>query len=74
MTKNGGQGPWYTVGYKLAVVIEKMTDKKVLTDCMKDFTKLYLNYNKLVVQYNQKHKENLPQFSDEIIGGLKIEL
>lgn len=71
MTKNGGQGPWYTVGHKLAVVIEKMTDKKVLTDCMKDFTQLYLTYNKLVVQYNKKYNENLPQFSEEIIGGLK---
>lgn len=73
MTNNGGQGSWYTVGYKIAVVIEKMTDKKVLTDCMKDFTKLYLTYNKLVVQYNKKYKEKLPQFSEKIIGSLKKE-
>ncbi|HUO15377.1 MAG TPA: DUF5700 domain-containing putative Zn-dependent protease, partial [Verrucomicrobiae bacterium] len=32
----GVQGPWYTVGYKMAVLVEKRYGRKVLIDCMLD--------------------------------------
>jgi len=54
MTNNGGQGSWYTIGYKIAVVIEKTASRDLLIKCMQDLTKLYFHYNRLVEQYNKK--------------------
>ena len=71
MVSNGGQGSWYTVGYKIAKVIEKTANRKVLIDCMDDLTKLYTVYNELVLEYNKKQKGNLKHFHNDIIRGLK---
>ena len=71
MVNNGGQGSWYTVGYKVAKVIEKTANRKVLIDCMDDLTKLYTVYNELVLEYNKKKEENLKHFHNDIIKGLK---
>ncbi len=71
MMNNGGQGSWYTVGWKIAVVVEKINGKEVLLDCMLDLTKLYPIYNKAVKKYNKKFNENLKSWSDIIINSLK---
>ena len=34
----GVQGPWYTVGYKMSVVVEKRYGRKRLIECMLDPT------------------------------------
>ena len=71
MTNNGGQGSFYTVGYKLAVVIKDSVGKQSLIKSMSDFTQLYFLYNKTVVRYNQKYNEKLPKWNNEILKALK---
>jgi hypothetical protein len=41
----GAQGPWYTVGYKMAVTIEKQYGRPTLIECMVDPRKLLVTYN-----------------------------
>lgn len=72
MTNNGGQGSWYTVGYKIAVVIEKTASRDLLIKCMQDLTQLYCHYNRLVKQYNKKQNKNLHKWDQKIINVLKV--
>jgi len=71
MTNNGGQGSWYTVGYQIAVIIEREAGREVLIECMKDLTKIYFQYNNLVEIYNKKRNEDLPKWNDKILTSLK---
>ncbi len=71
MTNNGGQGSWYTVGYQIAIIIEREAGHDVLIDCMKDLTKIYFQYNNLVEIYNKKRNEDLPKWNDKILTSLK---
>ena len=71
MTNNDGQGSWYTVGYQIAVIIEREAGREVLIECMKDLTKIYFQYNNLVEIYNKKRNEDLPKWNDKILTSLK---
>ena len=42
----GIQGPWYTVGYRMAVVIEREEGRAVLIDSMSDPRKLLATFNR----------------------------
>jgi len=42
----GEQGPWYTVGYRMAVVIEKHEGRAALIACMSDPKKLLETYDR----------------------------
>jgi Putative zinc dependent peptidase (DUF5700) len=55
----GVQGPWYTVGYKMAVVIEKHDGGAVLIECMSDPRKLLATYNRDAAELNSKSSEKL---------------
>jgi len=44
----GVQGPWYTVGYKMAVTIEKRFGRPVLIECMRNPRELLARYNEAV--------------------------
>jgi len=68
MMNNGGQGSWYTVGWKLSVIIEAVLGRKALIDCMEDLRNVYLNYNKAVEIYNNKHGLKLPFWDEKIIN------
>lgn len=39
------QGAWYTVGYKMAITVEKQFGRKTVIDCMLDPRQLLLRYN-----------------------------
>ena len=64
----GTQGPWYTVGWKMSVVIEKIYGRATLIECMCDQRKLLGTYNKAAAQYNRKSKEQLALWSESVIG------
>jgi hypothetical protein len=64
----GIQGPWYTVGWKMAVVIEKTFGRKMLIECMCDNRKLFATFNDAVKPYNSKRKEKLIPWSTSLIG------
>lgn len=43
----GVQGPWYTVGYHMAAVVERRCGRALLIECMKDPRLLLLTYHRL---------------------------
>jgi Putative zinc dependent peptidase (DUF5700) len=49
----GVQGPWYTVGYRMALTIEKRYGRKVLIDCMMDPRELLVRYNAAAADLDQ---------------------
>lgn len=53
MTFFGTQGPWYTVGYKMAAAVEKQFGRKALLDCMRDPRRLLATWN-LIADPNAK--------------------
>ena len=53
------QGAWYTVGYKMAVTVEKRFGRKVLIDCMLDPRQLLARYNQAAEDLNRAGREKL---------------
>jgi hypothetical protein len=49
------QGPWYTVGYRMAVMVEKRYGRAALIECMLDPRKLLRRYNMAARAWNQSH-------------------
>ncbi len=48
----GYQGPWYTVGYEMAALVEKRFGRKVFTDCLLDPRLLLVRYNQVATEAN----------------------
>ncbi len=67
----GIQGPWYTVGWKMATVIEKTFGRKKLIEVMCDKKELLKTYNKAVLIYKSQTNEELAQWSEELIEAVK---
>ncbi len=67
----GIQGPWYTVGWQMAVVIEKTFGRPKLIECMCDRRQLLPTYNKAVKKFNRKNNRQLASSSKELITMLK---
>src|ERR1044072_186702 len=61
----GVQGPWYTVGWKMSVVIEKTFGRAKLIECFCDQRKLLATYNEAAA------KHNLPLWSRSIVDALR---
>jgi hypothetical protein len=66
----GEQGPWYTVGYKMAVVIEKHDGRARLIECMSDPRKLLATYNRDAAELNSKPGERLELWSPRLLEKL----
>jgi hypothetical protein len=64
----GVQGPWYTVGYKMAVTVEHRYGRAVLVDCMLDPRQLLVRYNAAAAELNGKHKDQLALWSPELLA------
>jgi hypothetical protein len=67
----GKQGPWYTVGYKMAVTVEKRYGRAVVIDCMIAPRELLLRYNSAAAEVNRNHGEQLLLWSPDLLA--KIE-
>jgi hypothetical protein len=63
----GLQGPWYTVGYKMAVMVEKRFGRPALIETMLDPRRLLALYNQVAAEQNAAGKERLPLWSDELL-------
>jgi hypothetical protein len=70
----GVQGPWYTVGYKMAVVIEKRYGRKRLIECMLDPRELLATYNRAATEINSGGKEKLALWSPELMQKIGVRL
>ena len=69
----GTQGAWYTVGWRMSVMIEKTYGRARLIDSMCDQRKLFSTYNQAAEQYNRKSTEPLALWSTAVIEGISRE-
>ncbi len=63
----GQQGPWYTVGYKMAVMVEKRFGRPALIETMLDPRRLLVLYNQAAAEQYAAGKEHFPLWSDELL-------
>ncbi len=61
------QGAWYTVGYKMAVTVEKRFGRTTLIDCMLDPRKLLASYNEAATELNAHRSDKLALWSPELL-------
>jgi len=67
----GVQGAWYTVGWKMAVMIERTYGRATLIECMCDQRKLLTTYNEAAAKYNRSAREPLALWSSSLVEGLQ---
>ena len=70
----GVQGPWYTVGYKMAVVVEKRYGRSRLIECMLDPREFLASYNRAAMEMNTSGKEKLALWSPELMQRIAARL
>jgi hypothetical protein len=63
----GVQGAWYTVGYRMAVLIERRDGRAALVECMSDPRKLLAAYNRAAAELNGEGTEQLALWSPELL-------
>jgi len=61
------QGPWYTVGYRMAVLVETRYGRATLIECMLDRRLLLAHYNQAAEELNASGKDHLPLWSTEVL-------
>lgn len=66
----GIQGPWYTVGWQMSVLIEKTYGRAALIESFCDHRKLLLTYNRAAEKYNRKSRKPLALWSTSLIDRL----
>jgi hypothetical protein len=62
-----GMGPWYTVGYRMAVTIEREFGRTALVATLTDPRQFVARYNEAAVSENAKNGSHLPLFTVEIL-------
>ena len=63
----GIQGPWYTVGWEMSVLIEKTYGRRTLIECICDPRKLLTTYNRAARRHNRNSREQLALWSASVI-------
>jgi hypothetical protein len=66
----GEQGPWYTVGWKMAAVIEKAYGRRTLVACMCDQRRLLPTYNRAAEMRNRRSADKLALWSPAVVRGV----
>ncbi|MFI5102348.1 MAG: DUF5700 domain-containing putative Zn-dependent protease [Terriglobales bacterium] len=66
----GIQGPWYTVGYKMSVMVEKRFGRPALIGTMLDPSCLLVLYNRAAAEQNAAGKPPIPLWSEEVLAGV----
>ena len=64
----GTQGPWYTVGWKMSVVIEKTFGRTKLIECFCGQRKLLSTYNQAAEKHNRSSRQPLALWSNSVIN------
>jgi hypothetical protein len=65
----GVQGPWYTVGWKMAALVEKTYGRQALIECMLDPRRLLATYNRAVKA--GQAGERLPSWSPRLLRAVR---
>ncbi len=66
----GIQGPWYTVGWKMAMMIEKSFGRAKLIECLCDPGTYLTTYNEAAAKHNILTGESLALWSAPLMGRL----
>jgi len=66
----GIQGPWYTVGWKMSVVIEKTYGRAKLIEVFCDQRKLLSTYNEAATKLNRNSDKPLALWSKRIVDAI----
>jgi hypothetical protein len=66
----GVQGPWYTVGWKMSVVIEKTYGHAKLIQCICDQRRLLTTYNRAARKHNRRSVEQLALWSADLLKAI----
>ncbi len=64
------QGPWYTVGYNMATIIEKRFGRQSLIECMLDPRLLLQRYNQAAQERNSAGRDHLALWSAELLNAV----
>ena len=67
----GTQGPWYTVGWRMAVLIEKTYGRAKLIECFCDQRKLLPTYNEAAEKHNRDSRERLAVWSASVVDKIR---
>jgi len=67
----GQQGPWYTVGYKMSVMVEKRFGRPALIGTMLDPRCLLALYNRAAGEQNAPGKPPLPLWSEDVLTAVR---
>lgn len=68
----GIQGPWYTVGWQMSVMIEKHFGRARLVACMFDPPALLATYNEAAAAHNRAGGPRLPLWSPQLLTALGV--
>lgn len=69
----GAQGPWYTVGYRMSVMVEKRFGRPALIGTTVDPRCLLVLYNQAAAEQNQAGKKALPLWSEDVFRATHAE-
>ncbi len=64
-------GPWYTVGWKMNVVIEKAIGRSALIDSFCDQRQLLGTYNRAAAEWEKRTGEKLPRWDQRLVDAFK---
>lgn len=67
----GTQGPWYTVGWRMAVTIERRFGREELIRCMTDPRLLLERYNAAARDHNREAGDTLATWSPELLAAMQ---
>jgi hypothetical protein len=67
----GDQGPWYTVGYEMAALVEKRFGRNAFTDCLLDPRLLLVRYNEIAAEAN-KNGASLALWPDSLLRRIYV--
>jgi hypothetical protein len=67
----GVQGPWYTVGWKMAALVEQTYGRATLIECMLDPRRLLATYNRAVT--TRRSNRDLPLWSASLLSAVHAE-
>ncbi len=67
----GVQGPWYTVGYKMSVMVDNRFGRQALIGAMLDPRCLLVLYNRAAAEQNAAGKPTLPLWSEDVLSAVR---
>ncbi len=65
----GVQGPWYTVGWKMAALVDERYGRETLIECMLDPRRLLATYNRAATV--RRSRERLPLWSNRLLEAVR---